>query len=195
MPVRIGWTGSDPRGIDHYVVAVSIDGGTYKTLASDLHANSLLTHISSGHDYRYRVRGVDTKGNGSSWNYSAIQRQRTFQDTSASVHYAGTRHTRSLTSVLGGTVHYSFSTGATAQLTFSGRAVSWISRESLDSGHAVILIDGHYVKTISLNGPVVSRVIEFGRTWTSTGTHTIKIKVQGTAGHPRVYHDAFLVLY
>jgi hypothetical protein len=195
VPVRVGWTGSDPAGVDHYSVHVSVDGGSYHILASSLHATSLLTQIAAGHDYRYRVRGVDKLGNVGAWKYSPILRLRSFQDSSSATHYVGTWHNRSSAIYMGGSARYSFTAGATVQVTFSGRAVAWISRESLDSGKAAVLIDSHYVMTVDLNGPGRSPVIDFGRSWGSSGTHTIKIVVKGTAGHPRVTHDAFLVLY
>jgi hypothetical protein len=34
----------------------------------------------------------------------------------------------------------------------------------------------------------------FARSWATTGSHRISITVDGTAGHPRVDLDAFLIL-
>ena len=39
-----------------------------------------------------------------------------------------------------------------------------------------------------------ARRVIFQRAWGSVGTHTIKVVPVGTAGHPRVDIDAFVVL-
>lgn len=193
VPVRVSWTGSDPAGIDHYAVHVSVDGEAYHTLKSSLHATSYLTHMRPGHYYRYRVRGVDELGNVGAWKYSVIQRLKVLDDINPSTQYVGTWHNISRPILLGGHAHYSFQMDATVQVTFGGHAVAWVSRETVDGGKAVVLIDSHYVKTVDLKeSPSRGPLIEFGRTFGSTGTHTIKVKVKGTG---RVFHDAFLVLY
>jgi hypothetical protein len=63
------------------------------------------------------------------------------------------------------------------------------------SGSAKIYIDGVYTATISLyRSSSVSRSLVFAKSWDGNGTHTIKIVVLGTAGHPRVDIDAFVRL-
>jgi hypothetical protein len=39
-----------------------------------------------------------------------------------------------------------------------------------------------------------ARAIVFARNWSTVGSHTLKIVVAGTAGHPRVDVDAFIRL-
>jgi hypothetical protein len=65
---------------------------------------------------------------------------------------------------------------------------------SLTRGSARIYVDGTYVTTISLHGAAESRQVVYAKRFAALGTHTIKIKVVGTAGHPRVDVDAFLFL-
>jgi hypothetical protein len=40
----------------------------------------------------------------------------------------------------------------------------------------------------------VARQMVLARSWSTTRTHTVTITVVGTAGHPRVDIDAFVVL-
>jgi hypothetical protein len=193
VPVRLAWTGSDPDGVDYYNIHVSVDGEPYHTLKSGLHARSYLTYMRPGHYYRYRVRGVDELGNLGGWHYTAIQRVKIVDDTDLTTQYVGIWHSISRWWLLGGHARYSFQTDATVQVTFGGHAIAWVSRETDDGGLAVVLMDHHFVKTIDLKeSPSRGRVIEFGRRFAVSGTHTIKIKVKGTG---RVYHDAFIVLY
>jgi hypothetical protein len=56
-------------------------------------------------------------------------------------------------------------------------------------------VDGALATTIDLNAPTLGpRRVAFTRTWGSLATHTVTIKVLGTAGHPLVEVDAFLVV-
>ena len=62
-------------------------------------------------------------------------------------------------------------------------------------GAARIYIDGDLVTTVDLNDPQRTyRYVAFTKTWSSVGTHTIRIVAVGTPGHPRVDVDAFGVL-
>ena len=40
----------------------------------------------------------------------------------------------------------------------------------------------------------VARKVVFARNWTSSGTHTIELRVAGTSGRPSVSLDGFVVL-
>ena len=62
-------------------------------------------------------------------------------------------------------------------------------------GQARVYVDGTLISTINLNSlSTTERRLVFARTWSSVGTHVIKVVVLGTAGHPRVDVDTFLVL-
>jgi hypothetical protein len=56
-------------------------------------------------------------------------------------------------------------------------------------------VDGRVVATVSLNTPANAfRRLVFARSWGRSGTHTIRIVVLGTAGHPRIDLDAFVIV-
>lgn len=113
--------------------------------------------------------------------------------------YAGTWHRVVANSASGGSLHYATARGATARgatasLTFYGRAVAFVAPTSRTRGSAKVYLDGTYVTTISLYGPAMTRQVVYARRFAALGTHTIKVRVVGTAGHPRVDVDAFLCL-
>jgi archaellin len=57
------------------------------------------------------------------------------------------------------------------------------------------VIDGVGVATINLHATSLHyRRIVFAKSWVTSGTHTIRIVVSGTAGHARVDLDALVVI-
>jgi hypothetical protein len=80
-------------------------------------------------------------------------------------------------------------------LTFVGNQVAWLSRTGTSFGSARVYIDGTLVKTVSLYSTTpVDRKLAYVKTWSTSGTHTIRVVVVGTAGHSRVTHDQFYVI-
>lgn len=194
-PIRLTWTASDAgSGLARFVVQRSIDGAAYTTLASSVQAKAFDTTITAGHDYRFRVRAYDGAGNSKVSPASAHQRLRVVQDGASAVRYAGTWTRVGSSTASGGTVRYSKTAGSTVRLTFSGRSIAWVAPVNLGRGSASVSIDGGTAKVYSLYGPSAPRQVVFAARFSSVGTHTIRIRVLGTSGHPRVDLDAFLVL-
>ena len=95
----------------------------------------------------------------------------------------------------GGSVRYATTKGASASFRFTGSSVAWVSALGTTRGGAWVYVDGAFAGSVSLRATSGhSRAIVFARNWTSVGTHTLKIVVAGTAGHPRVDIDAFVRL-
>src|SRR2546423_12004061 len=95
----------------------------------------------------------------------------------------------------GGRVKYANSRTASATYRFTGRAIAWIAPVSRTSGSAKVYVDGIYRGTVSLYSSTFhARRVIFTKAWGTVGTHTIKLVPVGTAGHPRVDIDAFVVL-
>jgi hypothetical protein len=195
IPIRLAWAGSDAgSGIGHYAVQRKRDGGTWMTLAASVPGTSYSTSLTAGHAYRFRIVAYDKAGNRGTSGATALQHGRVTQDTSSRVRYAGTWHRVVASNASGGSLHYATARGATASLTFYGRAVAFVAPTSRTRGSAKIYLDGTYVTTISLYGPAMTRQVVYTRRFLALGTHTIKVRVVGTAGHPRVDVDAFLYL-
>ena len=99
------------------------------------------------------------------------------------------------TSASGGSYVYASATGASFSYRFSGRGFAWIGAMTPKSGKAKVYIDGVLVARVGLYAATTrARVLVFTTRWAAIGTHTIKVTVVGTAGHPRVNLDAFVRL-
>jgi hypothetical protein len=105
---------------------------------------------------------------------------------------------RSRLALVSGSVASSDDAGSTAVLTFTGRSIGWVTHRDIDSGVAEVWIDGSLAATVSLHSTgatSLGRLVVFSKTWGVSSTHKIAIKVLGTAGHPKIDLDAFLILH
>ena len=194
--VKLTWSATDAlSGADRYELARSVDGGAWVTVSKKIHgAPDALLALETGHDYRFRVRAVDRAGNVSAWATGSTFRFGGVQDTSASIHYGGTWTTQTGTSLWGGTTHSSTGAGATATYRFTGRSIAWIATYGPNRGKAQVYVDGVLKATVDLYASVT---VPKGLVWTAnyatSATRTVKIKVLGTSGRPRVDVDGFAV--
>jgi len=94
----------------------------------------------------------------------------------------------------GGEVAWTASRNASAEVTFTGRTISWIGPAGPTRGSARVYIDGVLVATVSQHaaGYVPQRTV-FTRDFGTAGTHVLRIVVVGTAGHPMVAIDQLIV--
>ena len=96
----------------------------------------------------------------------------------------------------GGTTAYAATSGASASYRFSGTSVAWVTAVGPTRGSAQVWVDGVRRATVSTSAATTSlRRLAFATSWPKQGTHTIRIVVVGTPGHPRVDVDAFVRLY
>jgi hypothetical protein len=117
-----------------------------------------------------------------------------FSESNAAVVYSGTWRSASLRAYAGGAVRYANGAGASASLTFTGHQVAWYGPVGPTRGQARVYIDGAYAGKVDLHRRSFSaRKTLFSRTWSDAAEHTIRIEVVGTAGHPMVAVDEFVV--
>jgi hypothetical protein len=195
IPIRASWTATDNVGIAAQEVERQIDGGTWSSvsaISASLRAISMSAVF--GHSYAFRVRAEDAAGNWSAWRTSAIVRPVGYNESSRSIVRRGVWIYHISTSAWGGHYRTASRLGASARLTFSGRAVAFISRRSVASGKVRVYLDGTLRATVNLYGATAWRRIAYVASWPSMGTHTIKLVVVGTLGHPRVDLDGLVVL-
>jgi hypothetical protein len=192
--LKLGWAGSDATsGIARYELGQSTDGGAYTTVSTNLTSPTLDRALAVGHTYRLRVRAIDRAGNIGAWAYGASFVLKGYQEASTLIHYAGTWHTGSSTSYWGGHDRYASRAGATARLTFSGRAFAWVGSIGPTRGTARIFVNGILVKTLSLHASsTTAHRLLYTVSWSTSASRTITIKVVGTSGHPRVDVDALV---
>ncbi|HZE32646.1 MAG TPA: hypothetical protein VE198_14550, partial [Actinoallomurus sp.] len=80
--------------------------------------------------------------------------------------------------------------GATASWTITGRSVGLITRRATNTGKFSVYVDGVYAATIDTkSSSSLYRQIQWTKTWSTSGRHTIKIRVAATSGRPTVAID------
>ncbi len=118
-----------------------------------------------------------------------------YSERSAAVAYEGTWKTASHAGYAGRKVRYATKAGAAATFTFTGHRVVWYGPAGSTRGKARVSVDGTYVKTVNLHrSGFKARLAAFKATFKDGGSHTIRIEVVGTAGHPMVAIDEFVVI-
>jgi hypothetical protein len=196
VPAAVRWSlKSSSDGLKRYDLQVSVDGGTYTSLAlSTATTASRKVILAAGHRYAFRARAIDTSGRVGAWVATGRVRGMTIADTSTTAVYRGTWGTARYASYLGGKVHYTRSSGATTTVRFSGAGVMLVGPKGPGRGRSAVYIDGHYVATIDqVAASFVARRALFVRNLTA-GTHTLVVKALGTAARPMVAIDAIEVL-
>ncbi|MEW6226389.1 MAG: metallophosphoesterase [Chloroflexota bacterium] len=197
VPFVVSWSGTDPgSGIARYQLQRRVDGGSWETLALPSRtARSLVTGLWPPHEYRFRVRATDAAGNTGAWATGATLRVRRLAETAAGLATEGPWALRRGTDYLGDRALRSGTPGATATFTFTGSQVAWFGTRGPGYGSAQVFVDGARVATIDLRRDARTyRRIQFRHAWPASGPHTLAIRVVGTAGHPLVDIDGFVVV-
>ena len=194
VPLRLMWTGADSgSGIGRYELARSKDGSAFMTIAASLTSSTSVRAVKPGHTYRFRVRAVDNAGNHSAWAYGSTFHVSSAQESNSKVRYHRTWHTSYSTVHWGGATRYAKVGGASASITVDARSFAWVAPTGLTRGTAKVYVNGTLIATISLYSTAASeREIVFAKSWSTAATRTIKIKIAGTSGHPRVDVDALI---
>jgi subtilisin len=193
LPVRVVWPAAvDPStGIAGYEIQTSIGGGAWgPTTALGPTTRIYATTHTFGRIYRYRVRARDMVGNWSSWATGNSYTAGLVEDASKSVAYKGAWVAINYAGASGGNAHYSVSGGASAKVTFDGRAAGFIAPVGPTRGSAKIYWDGVYRTTISFKASTGrSRLIMYSIGSATSGTHTLEVR---PAGNGRIDVDAFV---
>jgi len=94
----------------------------------------------------------------------------------------------------GGSVRYATRGGATARITFTGRAISWVGPMGPTRGRAWVLLDGRPLRQVTMHARrFAARRVLFEAVWPSVGRHTLTIRVLATPGRPTVAIDELIV--
>jgi hypothetical protein len=197
LPVALAWTAADTggSGLATYDVGRSFDGAAFVVIATGVASPAFNTTTSSGHTYRFEVRAHDHAGNIGGWVAGSTLKPSLVQQTSTSISYHLTWTTSTYASYSGGTVKYATAAGASASYTFTGRGIAFVTTRAASRGAVKIYIDGVLQTTFNCYAASSTfRYVAFAKTWATSGTHTIKLVVVGTAGHPRVDLDALEVM-
>jgi subtilisin len=194
ITTRVGWSAAtDPSSpIGGYEIQASVDGAAWgPTIAVGPTIRAIGPVEAIGHLYQYRIRAKDTVGNWSPWATGPSVVSSIVQNSSPSVIYARTWHRQAYTNALGGSVNYATAAGASAKLTFTGRAVAIVGPVGPSRGSAKIYVDGVYRTTVSFRASANrSHKAMYTTTLPTLGTHSIRLVLSGNG---RVDLDAFVV--
>ena len=193
VPARVVWPAAvDPSNpIGGYEIRASVDGGAWGPATALGPTTRILGATQAfGHGYRYQVRARDVGGIWSEWATGNSYTAGLVEDASKSVVYRGSWVRILYPHASGGNLHYAVASGASAKLTFNGRAVGFIAPVGPTRGSARIYWDGKYRTTISFKAPKgSSRLVMYSIGSATLGSHTLEIRL---VGNGRVDVDAFV---
>jgi hypothetical protein len=156
---------------------------------------TIASSLGVGAHEEYAIHEIDGAGNAAGWAYGTTFEPLLAQQSDGHVRYGGTWHTVADRYASGASEEASSAAGASATFTFTGFAIGWVAAHGPDRGQAKVYVDGAYVHTIDLHASTYqARRLSYVQRWSANGSHTLRIVIVGTAGHPRVDVDAFVRL-
>jgi len=195
VPVRVTWPGTDRgSGVARYELRVRKDTGSLLLADDGLLTGITTLRLTPGHRYAFRGTVVDRAGNAASATGPSVVLHQA-DDRAAGITWSSSWRSATSSGTVGGTLRTSSVAGASVTVRFTGRAFAWVAPTGPTRGSARVYLDGVYKATVSLwRSSSSARVVVWSGAWTSSGPHTVTIRVVGTGGHPRVDVDAFLWL-
>ncbi|MEA2609432.1 MAG: hypothetical protein QOJ75_1675, partial [Chloroflexota bacterium] len=199
VPVTVAWDAAidDGSGVASYELQRSVDGQPWTTMpkASPAARTAALT-LARNRTYQFQVRAVDVAGNVGAWQPAGAFRLAVAQESTRALSFTkGTWSRTTSPSYDGGAARSTRTVGGIARFTFTGSAFAWVAAASPVRGAASVSIDGTLAGTVNTyRAASAARLMVFARTWSTSARHVIEIRATGTAGHPRVDLDAFVVL-
>ena len=205
VPTKVSWSASDDNGVARYELQRSVNEGSFKSVSlPSATATAKTLQLQPGSTYQFRVRATDGVGNTSDWTYGTEQPflvdPHQENENSGAMVYTGAWNQQALDTANGGGVKHASTEGSTAQFTFTGRNVAWVSTKGPNMGKATVSVDGVVVSTVNLYKSTTQyRKIIFSQSGLDpTVSHTIAVQVLGTkkaaSSGTRVDVDAFVVL-
>jgi Pro-kumamolisin, activation domain len=194
VPMAISWSGTDATsGINHYTLYQSKDGGAYTQVGTPT-TTTFDKNVAYGHTYRFEVSATDNAGNTSALKAGVTYKLSLVQENAATVKYTTGWVRQKLTGASGQYVEYASLKGKTATLSFTGFQVGWMSTQGPTRGSATVKLDSGTAATINTHTTAINTAYVVDVVTTTNAAHKLVIDVLGTAGHPRIDIDAFIVL-
>ena len=195
-PVYTVWSASDASGVSSFGLQRSINGSAWTTVRlPSATATAVWQSIPMGSTTVQRARATDRMANTSAWTAGPGVTPLVTQ-TGSSIHYSTGWRTYSASSSLGGSQAYASKGGAFATYTFTAASIGWVATKGPNRGYAKVYVDGSLITVVNLYSSTWQwRRVVWTRNWTSNTTHTVKVVVSGTVGHPTVDIDGFIRLW
>lgn len=184
-------------GVVSYELQRSVNGKAWTTMPkASAAARSATLTMPRDRTYQFQVRAVDLAGNVGEWTTGEAFRLAVVQETSKALTFAAGTWSRATSKWSDdGAARTTRTTGAIARFTFTGTTVGWVAAVSPLRGGAGVSIGGVSAGTVNTyRSTSAARQVVFSRSWPTSAKRTLEIRVAGTASHPRVDVDAFVVL-
>ncbi len=197
IATRVAWpiATDDRSGVAAYGLQQQAGAGSWVTAVGSTTARSATRTLTFATTYGFRDRARDGAGNWGAFVAGPPITALRYQDTSSKVTFSASWRRYTTSSASGGHTRYATRRGAAATFRFTGRAFALIAPKGPTRGSAKLYVDGVYVSTISLyRSHFAPRIVVAARSWSSSGAHTVKLVLVGTARHPRFDVDAFAIL-
>jgi hypothetical protein len=197
VPVRLNWIGTDAfSGVEQYQLRRQTDGGTWSAPMAMGSVNATYQYLAPNHTYRFGVRAIDHAGNVGSWTYASAFTLYGYSETSGANRYSGSwTVASSSTAYWGGKAKASSRAGSQMTRTFTGRTVAWLALRGPTRGKAQVYVNGTLAATVDLYASTTQpQRIAFTKTWSTSATRTLTIRVLGTSGRPRIDIDGILAI-
>jgi hypothetical protein len=196
--VRTRWTlAGDDRagvGVGRYTVWDFLPGENSTARPLTPEAPFVTFTDTVGVQRRMSATVWDALGNQGEEDAWAYLRSRLVQSTSSSVRAAGSWSRASASKASGDSVRTTRSKGATLTIRTTGSAFALAVTKGPGRGKLAVSIDGGTETIVDTRRSSLAyrQVVWQASTWQAT--HTVKVRVLGTSGRPRIDVDAFLVL-
>jgi hypothetical protein len=185
VPVTLGWRVTDAGGLRSVTLTRPSPLGLAPTTTRWSTTARPATATTWG------LRAVDRTGNAAT---AAVTGTPVVMAEAAATRTGAWGHRRS-TGYLGGAALYGAAAGASLNWTFTGRSASLAFTRSARSGRVQVFVDGASAGTLDLRTATTQhRRAVWARSWASSGAHTVRVVVQGTAGRPGVLADGLVYL-
>jgi hypothetical protein len=192
-PAVVAWSNTSANPASGYRIRVNRDGtwGSWANVAG----RSYNLRVSPGHTYQLQVRGRNAQGVLGPVMSSIVYRPRGYSEASSKITYSSGWRSASDTRYWGGGARFTGMTGATASFTFTGAAAAIVAPLGPTRGSFKVHADGVYQATVkTYSSGAGFRYVVYAIAWRDAGPHEVKLKVNGTAGHPRVDLDGIMTL-
>jgi hypothetical protein len=195
IPTTVSWAAIDAlSGVASYAVRQQT-GTSWSTITSATTATSATRSLKAGTVYAFSVRPKDHDGNVGALAATPALKLAAYQESSTLLKYRGTWRPAAGSTLWGGKSKYATSSSASVTITTTMRGFAWVGSYGKTRGSVKISVDGGpYTAVSTYRSSTTLRAIIWSTSWASLGTHTIKLVVAGTAGHPRVDLDGAIVV-
>ena len=195
MRIRVDWAAGAAAGATAFQLQQRRNGGSWQSVSLGSAGQKSVTLLrAAGNTFQFRVR-ASSGGSYGPWATSPATTLSARQESHASITRSGSWPSVSSSSAYGGGLRYASSSAARATMTFSGSHIGWVAARGPKRGVVDVYLDGALAASVDLYAASSSpRRLVFATQLASGGSHTIELRLRGTAGRPRADLDAFVFL-